>query len=323
MKKTNYESYKSYDSRNQRGMETIDIGLPGTLQIDTLDEPFHATVDEPLHHPPAEPFENPVYRVTPVKRVTVQVPSRIEYTKTRRVSIKPQVLERHRIAALQDDATADAFRTLRTELLMQMQRNNWRTLAVTSAGKGAGKSTVALNLAMSFALELDHTALLVDADLREPDLRNLLGIKPGPGLSDYLLGKVALEDILLYPAIGNLVLLPGGGRVPNTSELMRSPRMASLVNELRTRYPDRLVVFDMPAILSGADALAFSSYIDATILVVEERRTKPEEITRACALMSHANLIGVVLNKSRELPAPASMTESDPGMFQRVFGATG
>ena len=99
---------------------------------------------------------------------------------------------------------------LRTQVLMQMRQNGWQTLAVTSPNKGAGKSTVSLNLAISFAMEVDYTALLVDADLRDPDLRHMLELEPGPGLADYLVGNAAIEDLLIHPEIGNLVLLPGG-----------------------------------------------------------------------------------------------------------------
>ena len=119
---------------------------------------------------------------------------------------------------------------------MQMRQNGWQTLAVTSPNRGAGKSTVALNLALSFAMEADHTALLVDADLRDPYVRNMLELEPGPGLVDYLLGDAALEDLLIHPNVGNLVVLPGGAPVANTSELMRSPMMADMIRELRGRY---------------------------------------------------------------------------------------
>jgi capsular exopolysaccharide synthesis family protein len=288
-------------------MEKIAVALQRSLRADTSGEGLFA----------------PVSDATPVTAPIVVVPARIAYAKTRSVAIAPHVLERHRVAALQNDAVADAFRTLRTEVLMQMRQNNWRTLAVTSPNKGAGKSTVSLNLALSFAMEVDHTALLVDADLRDPDLRNLLELEPGPGLADYLTGQAALEDLLIHPSGGNLVMLPGGAPVPNTSELMRSPMMADLVRELRNRYPERLAVFDVPPILSGADTLALSTHMDATILLVEERRTTREEIERSFELLRNANLIGIVLNKSRELPKPDPITWPKPGFFRRVFGAEG
>ena len=222
--------------------------------------------------------------------------------------------------SVRDDTSADAFRLLRTQVLMQMRQNAWQTLAVTSPNKGAGKSTVALNLAMSFAMEVDYTALLVDADLRDPDLRHMLELEPGPGLSDYLTGKAALEDLLIHPNIGNLVVLPGGAPVANTSELMRSPMMADMVRELRGRYRDRLIVFDVPPILAGADTLALSAYMDATIMLVEERKTVRADIERSFDLLRHSNLMGVVLNKSRELPEPEPIRRPEPGFLQRLFG---
>ncbi len=253
----------------------------------------------------------------------VRLPGRIRYTRTRVVEIAAHVLERHRVAAVANDATADAFRLLRTQVLMQMRENGWQTLAVTSPNKGAGKSTVSLNLAISFAMEVDYTALLVDADLRDPDLRHLLELQPGPGLADYLVGNAALEDLLIHPKLGNLVVLPGGEPVANTSELMRSPMMAEMVREVRSRYRDRLVVFDVPPILSGADTLALSSYMDATILLVEECKTPRDDIERSCELLRHSNLMGIVLNKSRDLPKPDPITRPAPGFFERFFGAEG
>jgi len=250
---------------------------------------------------------------------------RIQYARTRSVEIPPHALERHRVIAGSDDPTADAFRLLRTQVLMRMRQNRWRTLAVTSPNKGAGKSTVALNLAIGFATELDHTALLIDADLRDPDLRHMLELDPGPGLAEYLTGSVSLEDILIHPNIGNLVLVPGGAPVMNTSELMRSPMMADMIHELTSRYHDRLIVFDVPSILQGADTLALSAYMDATLLLVEECKTVRDDIERACELLRDSNLIGIVLNKSRVLPEPDPITwpKPKPGLFRRFFGTQG
>jgi capsular exopolysaccharide synthesis family protein len=250
----------------------------------------------------------------------VRVPRSIDHTDSHVVEIPRHVLERHRVAAVANDASADAFRTLRTQLLLEFRKNRWQTLAVTSPNKGAGKSTVALNLAISFGMEVDHTALLVDADLRDPDLRNILELPSGPGLADYLVGDAELEDLLVHPRIGNLALLLGGTPVANTSELMRSPMMANLVRELSGRYPERIIVFDTPPVLSGADTLALVGQMDATILLVEECKTARDEVERACELLGNANLVGVVLNKSRELPRPDPITWPKPTFFRRIFG---
>jgi protein-tyrosine kinase len=249
----------------------------------------------------------------------VRQTGRIHYTRTQVVEIAPQVYERHRVASVSSDSKADAFRLLRTQLLLQMREHGWQTLAVTSPNKGAGKSTIALNLAINFALEVDYTALLVDADLRDPFVRDMLEIGPGPGLADYLLGKASLPNLLIHPDVGDLVVLPGGAPVPLSSELMRSPMMAKMVHEMRSRYSDRLIIFDVPPILSGADTLALSAYMDATILLVEERKTTRDDIRQSCDLLRNSNLIGIVLNKSRELPAPDPVRRQKPGFFKRMF----
>jgi len=286
-------------------MEKIAIALQRVFEVETQGESLFASSQPPSGSAASDG----------------RLARRIQYTRTRRVEIPPHALERHRIISVKDDATADAFRLLRTEVLIRMRQNRWRTLAVTSPNKGAGKSTVALNLAIGFAMELDQTALLVDADLRDPDLRHMLELELGPGLADYLTGRVALEDILIHPSIGNLVLLPGGAPVVNTSELMRSPMMADMIHELSGRYPDRLIVFDVPSILQGADTLALSAYMDATILLVEECKTVRDDIERACELLRDSNLVGIVLNKSRQLREPEPITWPKPGLFRRFFGA--
>lgn len=238
------------------------------------------------------------------------------------MQIAPAVLERHRIAALANDDTADAFRLLRTQVLMQMRQKGWQTVALTSPNKGVGKSTLALNLALSFAMEVDHTALLVDADLRDPDVGALLELPPSPGLADYLVGSGAIEDLLIHPGIGNLVILPGGSPVANTSELLRSPMMSDLVTELRGRYSDRLIVFDVPPILAGADTLALSAYVDATILVVEEGRTTPEDFSRARELLAGCTVMGIVLNKSRNAASPDAPRRSWTSRLRAALGGT-
>jgi capsular exopolysaccharide synthesis family protein len=272
---------------------------------------------------PADGLFGLLDEILPTGSASVRVPRAIDNAPGRVVEISPAVLERHRVAVVANDDSADAFRLLRTQLLMEFRKNGWQTLAVTSPNKGAGKSTVALNIAISFAMEVDHTALLVDADLRDPDLRNILELEPGPGLADYLVGDAALEDLLLQPRIGHLALLPGGKPVANTSELMRSPRMANLVRELCSRYPERIVVFDVPAVLSGADTLALSAYMDATLLLVEECKTARDDVARACELLRNSNLLGIVLNKSRELPKPDPIKWPAPGFFRRILGHQG
>lgn len=250
---------------------------------------------------------------------TIQPPAKIRYTNTRSVRVSPQLLERHRVATVRQ-GHVDEFRLLRTQILMKMRDNGWQTLAVTSPNKGAGKTTLCVNLAIGFGVELDHTSLLVDADLRDPDVRGVLGLPSGPGLVDYLMGNATLPSTLIHPDLGNLVVLSGGTPVKHASELMRSPMMSEMIRELRGRYQDRIIVFDLPPVLAGADTLAISEFMEATILVVEERKTSREQIRESCELLRHSNLIGVVLNKSRDVRDLEPTTKPKPGLIQRLLG---
>ena len=206
-----------------------------------------------------------------------------------------------RIWSLNNDAVGQAFQILRTQILLRMLRDGYRTVAITSPHRLAGTSEVAVNLAVSLSMEFGFTTLLVDANLRHPSVRRILDLPPSPGLSEHLAGAVRLESVLVRPGLGRLVVLPGGAPLAHTAEVLRSPMMVELVQELRDRYTDRLIVFDAPPVLEGADMLAFSPHVDSAVLVVEEGVTTTRDLERSCELLEQTNVIGVVLSQSREM----------------------
>lgn len=227
----------------------------------------------------------------------------VRYTMTRTVEVSQQTLLDNRIiAALPEHKFKDSYRMLRTRVLQTMRNNNWTSVAVSGPATGCGKTLTAINLAISLAMEVTHTVLLVDLDLRKPTIHKYFGYEPELGLSDYLTTDVPLHQLLFTPSIDRLVVLPGRKVLPNSAEMLRSPRMISLVNELKTRYPDRLVVYDLPPILAADDALAFSPYTDCILMVAESGGTKKEDLQKAYEIVKNAPLVGTVLNKS-EVPA--------------------
>lgn len=225
----------------------------------------------------------------------------IMYTHTRTEEVPVGFLREMRvITAVETGEFTDSYKILRTQVLQRLRENHWNTLAVTSPMTGEGKTLTAINLAISLAREVDYTVLLVDADLRNPGVHSYFGIRPERGLSEYLMDDAPLAELLIHPSdIGRFVILPGGRPLQNSSEMLNSPKMARLVEELKTRYSSRIVLFDLPPILSTADTLAFSPYVDAALLVIEEGKTSVQDIESATALLlQNTKLIGTVLNKA-------------------------
>jgi len=224
----------------------------------------------------------------------------VTYSQTRNIDVSHSALREKRVVSGFDPCDfTDAFKMLRTQVLQRLNENNWNVLAITSPGTGEGKTLTALNLAASLALEVNYTVLLVDANLRHPSLHDYLGLSGEPGLSDYLLDDKPLTELLIHPkGIDHLSILPGGRALLNSAEMLNSPKMTRLVNELKTRYASRIVIFDLPPVLDASDAMAFSPYVDATLLVVEEGKTTKKEVENAVALLSGTNILGTVLNKS-------------------------
>lgn len=230
----------------------------------------------------------------------------IVYSHTRCIEVSRDRLARQRIVTGFDPCMyTDVFKILSTHISQRLREHNWNTLAITSLNEHEGKTLVAINLAISLAMEFHQTALLVDADLRRPSVRDAFGLQPGPGLSDYLVSQTPVEQLLLHPGVNGLVLLPGGTPLLNSSELLGARRMGELVKELKNRYRSRIVLFDLPPLLAAADVLAFAPHVDAALLVVEEGRTRSEDVTRSADLLSGTHLIGTVLNKSSGLRVPA------------------
>jgi capsular exopolysaccharide synthesis family protein len=223
----------------------------------------------------------------------------VRYTYTKVVEVPQNVLAENRlIAAVPGHEYKDAYRMLRTRVLQSLRENNWTSVAVTGPASGCGKTLTAINLAISLAMEVTHTVLLVDLDLRKPSVHEYFGYRPEYGLTDYLLRDVPIQNVLFTPSIERLVVLPGREALQNSSEMLRSPKMVALVNELKSRYPDRLVVFDLPPILAADDALAFAPYTDSMLLVAEAGGTSRDDLQKALAVLKGTPVIGTVLNKA-------------------------
>ena len=237
---------------------------------------------------------------TASRPVAATVSGPVAYTHTRTVGTEKKILQEKRIiSGYEQNSFTDAYKILRTQVFQRLRDKGWNSLAITSPGDNEGKTLTAVNLAISLAMEVDYTVLLVDADLRQPSVHTYFGIDAQHGLSDYLTDDKPLSELLVHPAeIPHLVLLPGGRPLANSSEMLNSPKMSRLVSELKKRYPTRIILFDLPPLLSTADAMAFIPHVDAALLVLEEGKTQADAVKRAVGLLQGTNLLGTVLNKS-------------------------
>ena len=198
---------------------------------------------------------------------------------------------------------AEEFRTIKRPLLRNTEIEGAdvaNLIMVTSALMGDGKTFTALNLAISIAMEEDRTVLFVDADVATAQAGKLLGIsKDSPGLIDVLENKgISLADAILPTSIDNLRILPAGNGHERSTELLASQSMRRLMEELSGRYPDRVIVFDSPALLLTSEASVLASFMGQIAFVVSTDQTSQEAITRALEHIGDDKIIGMVLNKA-------------------------
>ena len=222
----------------------------------------------------------------------------IQYRQTKVVHLDPAHLEKNRIISFsKTDERTVSFDRLRTVVMRTMRDNGWRTLAVTSPSAACGKTTVALNLALSIAHQTEQTVLLADFDLRDPQIAEYLGLPESPSLVDYLSDQVSLPEVFVNPGIPRLTLLPNHKAILNSAETMMTSKMHDMVSEIRNRYDTRLVIFDLPPMLTTDDALAFLPQVDCVLVVLASGQSTKSEVKETMSLLQTSNVVGTVLNK--------------------------
>lgn len=194
---------------------------------------------------------------------------------------------------------AEQYRALRNQLLAMNPDGAPKSLVVTSAIKGEGKSITAINLALAFAELERHAVVLVDADLRSPSVESYLNLNPRPGLSDVLLDRVRIEDAVRDAGVRNLSVLGAGDRLMAPSELLTTPRVDALIARLKETY--RYVVFDTPPVLPATDAGVLAARSDGTLLTVRLEHSPKASSREAIRLLQDlgANVLGVFVTEVR------------------------
>lgn len=191
---------------------------------------------------------------------------------------------------------AEQFKILRNNILFPVEGEAPRSILVTSCQPGEGKSFVAANLAVSIAMNVNKHVLLLDCDLRKPDLHHIFGLRDETGLSDYLAENNSLASLLQRTDVERLTLLPGGPVPVNPSELMSSERMAEMLDEVERRYSDRLIVIDSPPPGLAAETSYLARQVDGILLVVKYGKTPREDVADLMEMVGSEKILGVVIN---------------------------
>lgn len=204
-----------------------------------------------------------------------------------------------------DRIAQEEFRGIKRKLLNNAFGSAAKTLhhsnliMVTSSNPNEGKTFISINLALSIALEQDKTVLLVDADVLKSSVGKELEFENKNGLVEYLLSEVtSLGDVIYNTSINNLKIIPAGKPHNLTNELLASDRMASLAKELAERYSDRIIIFDCPPILGVTETPILADLMGQSLVVVEQSKTKIEDVKRATSQLNENLAIGLVMNKT-------------------------
>ena len=147
--------------------------------------------------------------------------------------------------------------------------------------------------------EFNQTVLLVDCDLKKQDIHKRFGYKSDRGLGDFLLNDCSLNEIISWPGVEKMTLISGGQTFQDTTELLGSPQMKSLVAEMKERYANRYIIFDLPSLKEGADAITFAPLVDGILVVTQYGRNSAKEINNILKLIPREKILGLIFNRQK------------------------
>ena len=195
-----------------------------------------------------------------------------------------------------DSITAEMFKVIRGTILYDKDRPAPKAIMVTSTFPGEGKTFVASNLAVSFAMGLNENVLLVDADLRRPAIHEIFGYNNECGLSEHLQGEKTIPELLIKTKINKLRLLLSGKPPSNPVELLSSKKMGEFVKEAKDRYQDRFIILDVPPSQLTAETNIIANHVDGIILVVMNGKTPRAVIQQTIENLGREKILGIIFN---------------------------
>lgn len=269
------------------------------IEVPTMPLPPAAPVSAPLSVP-----QMPALR--PVANRPVEAAEPEPARRSREVTIDIARLERegYLVPSQARSQLAEQMRVIKRPLLANARGDGGTAIhrgnliQVASAMPAEGKTFFAINLALSLAMEVDHHVLLVDADVLRPSVLGRLGVEPAPGLLDVLQSRdLGLSDVLLRTNIEKLSLLPAGAANQKSTELLASTAMSELLDELASKYSDRIIVFDAPPLIPTTESRVLATRVGQVVMVVEAEKTTHAQVSQAYAAVAQCPVVLSVLNK--------------------------
>ncbi|MFD2348020.1 CpsD/CapB family tyrosine-protein kinase [Sinorhizobium terangae] len=258
-------------------MESISTSLQGIAQVRAIDRASEQTI-----------------------HACSRIESEVVWAGLPALRIDPAILAQNRVVTINRSTPARTpFDMMRTKILQTLRQNNWTSVAITSPAPSCGKTFLALNLAFSLADQKDCRTLLVDVDLRRPQIGERLGVTGSPPFESFLNGRSEISEVFLRHD-SNLAVGVNGQPVPFSAETLQSPETTRVLRELRQRMSPDVILYDMSSMLSTDDVIAFLPNVDCVILVAAAERTTLSEVDSCEQYLSEkSNVLGVVLNDCR------------------------
>lgn len=221
------------------------------------------------------------------------------FPSARIINYSEAAVVKHKILAppFADNDLSERFRLLHAKIVSETQATDDRTFLITSTQNMEGKTFTALNLAITFAREVDHKVLLLDINVKNPSVLKHLGIDEQPGFLDCLHDNVPISDMVICPGIERLLLLPLGIGRMKSAELLRSRKTQMVLQEMKRRHKDLYIILDGPALTDGVDSIVLSGFIDKTLFLVEHGRIPQKKFSEALNLLDKDKILGAVFNK--------------------------
>ena len=297
---------KSASRIDQQRQSAVPVNPVVPAETPLVDAPAAVLVDVPVAPTPDLAGAAPAAAIPASGAAAAPAPGR-----TRRVELDLSRMRELGMVTAAGGRTnlLEEFRIIKRPLLKRAfaergpKDNPANLIMVTSSLPGEGKTYCSINLAMSIAMELDHTVLLVDADVARPSVLRTLGLPTQRGLMDILLDdKLDLSDVMLRTNVDTLAILPAGTSTAQATELLASSTMTAMLHELAHRYPDRIIIFDSPPLMLTSEARVLASHMGQIVVVVEAQTTTQHAVKEALAQLEGMSNVNLVYNKTRDIP---------------------